>query len=76
MSEPPSRQPFLSQCTPFCFGPDHQTVGFAEAASVPRKPLDRHGELRTEAEAIVSGMLAEISLFSVADDSGIGLRWR
>ena len=40
----------------------------AEAASVLRKLLDRHSELRSEAEAIASGMLAEISPFSVADE--------
>ncbi len=40
----------------------------AEAASVLRKLLDRHGELRSEAEAIARGLLAEISPFSVADD--------
>jgi hypothetical protein len=40
----------------------------AEAASVLRKLLDCHRELRSEAEAIASGMLAEISPFSVADE--------
>jgi hypothetical protein len=40
----------------------------AETASVLRKLLDRHSELRFEAEAIASGMLAEISPFSVADE--------
>jgi hypothetical protein len=40
----------------------------AEAAFVLRTLLERHGELRSEAEAIARGMLAEISPFSVADD--------
>jgi hypothetical protein len=40
----------------------------AEAASVLRKLLDRHSELRSEAEAIATGMLTEISPFSVADE--------
>src|ERR1035438_281117 len=40
----------------------------AEAASVLRKLLDRHSELRTEAEVIASEMLAGISPFSVADE--------
>jgi hypothetical protein len=40
----------------------------AEAASVLRTLLDRHGELRPEAEAIARGMLGEISPLSVADD--------
>lgn len=40
----------------------------AEAASVLRALLDRHSELRPEAEAIARDILAEISLFSVADD--------
>jgi hypothetical protein len=40
----------------------------AEAASVLRTLLDRHSELRSEAEAIARGMLGEISPFSVADD--------
>jgi len=39
-----------------------------EAASVLRKLLERHGELRSEAEAIALGILAEISPLSVADD--------
>jgi hypothetical protein len=40
----------------------------AEAASVLRKLLYRHNELRSEAEAIAIGMLAEISPFSIADE--------
>jgi hypothetical protein len=40
----------------------------AEAASVLRKLLDRHSELRSEAEAIARDMLTGISPFSVADD--------
>ena len=40
----------------------------AEAASVLRKLLDRHGELRSEAETIARAMLAEISPLSVADE--------
>ena len=40
----------------------------AEAASVLGKLLDRHSELRSEAEAIASDMLTEISPDSVADE--------
>ncbi len=40
----------------------------AEAASVLRKLLDRHIELRAEAEAVARDMLAGISPFSVADE--------
>lgn len=40
----------------------------AEAASVLKELLDRHSELRSEAEAIARDLLAEVSLFSVADD--------
>ena len=40
----------------------------AEAASVLRTLLDRHGELRSEAEAIAMDMLTGISPFSVADE--------
>ena len=40
----------------------------AEAASVLKTLLDRHGELRSEAETIARAILAEISPFSVADD--------
>ncbi len=40
----------------------------AEAASVLQSLLDRHPELRTEAETIARGVLGEVSLFSVADD--------
>jgi hypothetical protein len=40
----------------------------AEAASVLGKLLDRHNELRSEAEAIASDMLTEISPDSVADE--------
>ena len=39
-----------------------------EAASVLGKLLDRHNELRSEAEAIASDMLTEISPDSVADE--------
>jgi hypothetical protein len=40
----------------------------AEAASVLRKLLDRHPELRAEAETIAREMLIAISPSSVADD--------
>jgi hypothetical protein len=40
----------------------------AEAAFVLRTLLERHNELRSEAETIARGMLAEVSPFSVADD--------
>jgi hypothetical protein len=40
----------------------------AEAASVLKMLLERHSELRSEAEAIARGLLTEISPFSVADD--------
>jgi hypothetical protein len=40
----------------------------AEAASVLRKLLDRHSELRAEAEAVARDMLTGISPLSVADE--------
>jgi len=40
----------------------------AEAASVLRKLLDRHSELRAEAEAVARDMLTGVSPFSVADE--------
>ena len=40
----------------------------AEAASVLKSLLDRHPELRTEAETVARGVLSEVSMFLVADD--------
>jgi len=34
----------------------------------PQEVLDRHSELRSEAEAIATGMLTRISRFSIADE--------
>jgi hypothetical protein len=45
-----------------------EKLDHAEAASVLTKLLDRHKELRSEAEAIATGMLTEISPFSIADE--------
>ena len=80
--EPPSGQPSLSQFTPFrrlVTGSKSNREGesganvldkldSAEAAPVLRKLLEHHGELRSEAEVIARSILAEVSLFSVADD--------
>jgi len=45
-----------------------EKLNHSEAASVLRMLLDRHPELRPEAEAIAKGVLSEVSPFTVADD--------